>query len=182
MPEQLDKPKLTRAILKSHGIYYHEKVYLGNSNTPILPMPEHVNKLRDALLEFSGVQILDSWKMYFEDEETNLQATHRRRDIDARDLDLHPPTSAYLAETELRVARSDWKKERKRLEDKIYASKDIANEARRLDIDAESGWMDFLRAKFFKRLERHQDENDDDWYYPKPICFPVANYVKQATV
>lgn len=161
MPEQLDRPKLTRTILEGHNIYYHEKVYARNDTMPIRPMPNHVNKLREALLNFSDIQILDNWKSFFREDERNLRA-NRCRGIDASDLDLQPPASAYIKGEELRLLRSDWKEEIQRLDEDIYTCKIIANEARKLDYDSESGWMDFLRNNFFRRFQRQQDGSDND--------------------
>jgi hypothetical protein len=164
MAPYLDRPKLTRDVLRSHEIHYHEQVYVRNGTTSVPSIPDHVNKLREALLDFSGVKISDNWKTFFQEQEIVVRAAQQRRGIDTSNWDLQPPTSTYFTEKELQVSRSDWEEEKKRLNDNIYISKRISQAARKLDYDSESGWMDFLRDRFFTRYEREQNGDDEDNY------------------
>jgi hypothetical protein len=159
MPKLLGRPKVRRAILERHGIYYHEEVYGRKGTTPTISIPNHVDQLREALLDFSGIQIADSWKTVLSKEETDLRKAHRRQGINDSDCDLKPPESAYFDPEQLRLSDHYRNEKMEILEHDICISNSIAFDARKLDYDSENRWISFLKDQFFARYEDYVDHD-----------------------
>ncbi|OAL44690.1 hypothetical protein IQ07DRAFT_635978 [Pyrenochaeta sp. DS3sAY3a] len=67
-------------------------------NNPQTSMPAHVNSLREALLDFSSIQIPDQWRTFFFVDEIRTRASHTLIGLNKRELDLKPPKTAFASE------------------------------------------------------------------------------------
>ena len=137
---------ISRENLKRHGIIYDETVYTcdhvddnmtGNLNSSL---PDHVDALREALLNFSGI-IPSKWEVLFDDEFAQYDGKIFEKEC------IKPPATAYFPQRtfELRSQRQRLTK----ADENMESCKEIADAARRRTKEAESGWNSFLRKKIF---------------------------------
>jgi hypothetical protein len=138
---------ISRENLERHGIVYDEKVYacdhqednafsnLGSS------IPDHVDALREALLEFSSI-IPDDWKEIFDDEFKQYGSK-----ISEEKDRLQPSATAYFTLQRYELRRPS--PQSTAAHENNERCKKIAEAARKRAKEAEAGWTHFLRTNVF---------------------------------
>lgn len=159
-PAKSKKPTLTQDLLRSHNIVYFDEPYAPNEATASISMPEHVNNLRETLLNFSDIYIDYEWKSNLREEESKLEINRKSKHKHWQHFDLLVPNSAYFAEKDMQQSRpSKVLLTTKDLND----IKRVSLQARRLHYDVEDGWMDLLKQEFFKKFDCREHEHHEDW-------------------
>jgi hypothetical protein len=140
------KPVIGRDDLRRRGVTYFEHVYSPPSLDGVsIRLPEHVEHLRKALLDFTGL-IPSSMEPFFVDECLTLGEKTANRNV-------APPASAYFSISSPQTASSAT--EIQIIENEIEDDERVARIAREYAEEhvLEPTWLHFLQSHIFKRVE-----------------------------
>ncbi|KAF1845079.1 uncharacterized protein K460DRAFT_365983 [Cucurbitaria berberidis CBS 394.84] len=152
MTKNKEKKDITRETLRLHDIHYDEEVYRGRDELTLTQrpdaviLPDHVEAVREALLTFEGL-VPHNWERHLLDEFVE----HGSEGI-GPSWNLQPPGSAIIPkkayEFGLRSSDFSWAPAHNALKD----DEKLAETARQMLADAESGWKLFWRSKLFRNF------------------------------
>jgi hypothetical protein len=141
---------ISRENLARHGIIYDPRVYQvpkASAQSTSFALPDHIDAVREALLEFDNT-IPEDWKEYLCEDFTQFVEQFGRETLGPA-WSHQPPTSAFiplkLYERNRLERSSDWTK----ADENIKRFEAVAKSAQGLLEDAEQEWNRFWRSSIF---------------------------------
>ena len=156
----LEKPKLNREVLKSHGITFEDEI-ISNTLTQddqkdkkTLRLPDHVESLREALLNLDGELhrwVEDHFKEELHENPIISVADEERDDVKHRHI--LPPVSAFIKRGDSRARRSrySYSDNKERVEESSRMAKEPRNYTK--DIVSEAEWAHLMRTHAFRTFK-----------------------------